>query len=217
MPCSCNNASRLCSVHTVPSFSRRRNSRLCRSNRDGVRCPTRTCRQMTQSFAQRFLTPVTCRPDRRPHNPPGPLLTFRQTARVQQPPRRRKPRRPNVPPALPQQVKHAQLAPRFPAINQLNPRRDGPIPVADQMLRMLRSQLPGPVNHLGPRTKSPRGRPPSSIANYLQFGSPPAGSRSQTAQFSVPYGGDSGALKGVFRSHWPTVLLTQPTRFPARA
>ena len=37
-PCSCNSASRLCSVHTVPSFSRRRNSRLCRSKRDVVRC-----------------------------------------------------------------------------------------------------------------------------------------------------------------------------------
>ena len=86
------------------------------------------------------------------------------------------------------------------------------------MLRMLRPQLPGPVNHLGPGTKSPRGRPPpGSIANYLRFGSPPAGSRPQTAQFSVPYGGDSGAVKGVFRSHLPTVLLTQPTRFPARA
>ena len=37
-PCSCSSASRLCSVHTVPSFSRRRNSRLCLSNRDVVRC-----------------------------------------------------------------------------------------------------------------------------------------------------------------------------------
>ena len=37
-PCSCNSASRLCSVHTVSSFSRRRNSRLCRSKRDVVRC-----------------------------------------------------------------------------------------------------------------------------------------------------------------------------------
>ncbi len=172
---------------------------------------------MTQSFAQRLLTPVTRRPGRRPHNPPCPFPTSRRTARVQQPPRRRKPRRPNVPPALPQQVKHAQLAPRFPDIDQPNPRRYGPIAITDRMLRMMRPQLLGPANHLSPGTKIPHGRPPSTIADYLQFGTPPAGSRAQTAQFSVPSGGNSGAVKGDFRSHLPTVLLTQPTRFPARA
>ena len=39
-PCSCSSANRLCSVHTVPSCSRRRSSRLCRSKRDVVRCAT---------------------------------------------------------------------------------------------------------------------------------------------------------------------------------
>ena len=105
------------------------------------------------------------RPSRRPHNPPRLFPTFRQTIRIQ-PPRRRKPHCPNVPPMLPQRVKHAQLAPRFPAINQLNPRRYGPIAITDQMLRTLRAQLPGPVNHFGPRPKSPQRRP-RSITDYL--------------------------------------------------
>ena len=82
-------------------------------------------RQVTQAFGQRFLAPVTCRPNRRPHNSPRPFPTFRQTARAQQPPRRRKSPDPNVPTVLPQQVKHAQLMRRLPAIHQLNPRRDG--------------------------------------------------------------------------------------------
>ena len=140
-------------------------------------------RQMTQSFGQRFLTPVTRRPSRRPHNPPCPLPTFRHTARIQQPPRRRKSRRPNVPAVLPQQVKRAQLMRRLPAINQLNPRRDGPVPIADQMLRMLRPQLPGPVNHFRPGTKSAQCRSRSSGADCLQFSTPPAGSCPQTVQF----------------------------------
>ena len=72
---------------------------------------------------------------------------------------------------------------RFPAINQLNPRRDGPIPIADQMFRTLCPQLPRPVNHLRPGTKSPQRRPRSSIADYLQFSTPPAGSRPQPVQF----------------------------------
>ena len=182
-PCFCSNASRLCSVHTVPSCSRRRNSRLCRSKRDVVRCATWPRRQMTQSFGQCFLTPVTRRPSRRPHNPPRPLPTFHQAARIQPPPRRRKSHCPNVPPILPQQVKRAQLMRRFPAINQLNPRCDGPIPIADQMRRMLGPQLPGPVNHFGPRTKSPQRRSRSGSADYLQFSTPPAGSRPQTVQF----------------------------------
>ena len=140
-------------------------------------------RQVTQSFGQRFLTPVTRRPSRRPHNPPRPFPTFRYTPRVQQPPRRRKSRCPNVPTVLPQQVKRAQLMRHFPAIHQLNPRRNGPIPIADQMLRTLRPLLPGPVNHFGPGTESPQRRSRSSIADCLQFSTPPAGSRPQTVQF----------------------------------
>ena len=182
-PCSCSNASRLCSVHTVPSFSRHRNSRLCRSNRDVVRCAALPRRQMAQSFGQRFLTPVTRCPSRCQHNPPRPFPTFRQTARIQQPPRRRKTRCPNVPAVLPQQVKRAQLMCRLPAIHQLNPRRDGPVPIADQMLRMLRPQLPSPVNHLRPGPERPQRRSRSGIADYLQFGTPAAGSRPQTVQF----------------------------------
>ena len=138
---------------------------------------------MTQSFGQRFLAPVTRRPGRRPHNSPRPFPTFRQTACLQQPPRRRKPRDPNVPPVLPQQVERAQLMRRIPAIDQLNPRRDGPVPIADQMLRMLRPLLPGPVNHFGPGPESPQGRSGSSIADYPQFGSPATGSRPQPVQF----------------------------------
>ena len=140
-----------------------------------------------------------------------------KTARIQQPTRRRKTRYPNVPPALPQQVKRAQLMRRFPAINQLNSRRDGPVAIADQMLRMLRALLPSPVNHFGPGTKSPQRRPRSSSADYLQFGTPATGSRPQPVSSSVPSGGNCGAVKGAFRTHLPTVLLTQPTQFPARA
>ena len=33
----------------------------------------------------------------------------------------------------------------------------------------------------------------------------------------VPVGSNSGAVKDAFRSHWQTVLLTQPTQFPVRA
>ena len=140
-------------------------------------------RQVTQSFGQRFLAPVARHPIRRPHNPPRPCPTLCQTSRVQQPPRRRKPRRPNVPPILPQQVKRAQLMRRIPTIDQLNARRDGPVPIADQMLRMLRPLLPGPVNHLGPRAKSPQGRSRGSVADYLQFSTPATGSRPQAIHF----------------------------------
>ena len=143
-------------------------------------------RQMAQSFGQRFLTPVTRCPSRRPHNPPRPFPTFRHTARIQQPPRRRKSRRPNVPAVLPQQVKRAQLMRRLPAIDQLNPRRDGPIPIADRMLRMLRLLLTGPVNHFGPGTKSAQRRSRSGSADYLQFGTLATGSRPQTVQFQHP-------------------------------
>ena len=72
---------------------------------------------------------------------------------------------------------------RIPAINQLNPRRDGPIPIADQMLRMPRPLLPGQVNHFGPGTESPQRRPRSGSADCLQFGTPPAGSRPQAIHF----------------------------------
>ena len=125
-------------------------------------------RHMAQSFGQRFLTPVTRRPIRQAHNPPRPFPTFRQTSRIQQPPRHRKPRYPDVPPALPQQVKQGQLMRRLPAVHQLNPRRYGPIAIADRMLWTLRPQLLGPVNHLRPRTKSPQRRPRNSTADYLQ-------------------------------------------------
>ena len=148
--------------------------------------PSLPCRQMTQSFGQRFLAPVTRRTSRSPHNPPRPFPTLRQTSRVQQPPRRRKTRRPNVPPVLPQQVKRAQLMRRLPAIHQLNPRRDGPVPIADQMLRMLRPLLPGPVNHFGPGTKSPQRRSRSGSADYLQFSTPATGSRPQPIHFQRP-------------------------------
>ena len=122
----------------------------------------------------RFLAPATRRPIRRPHNPPRPYPTLRQTARVQQPPRRRKPRRPNVPPVLPQQVKQGQLMRRFPAIDQLNPRRDGPVPVADQMRRTLRPPAARPGQSLRPRnqktpTPSPQqhcGLPSIQYARY---------------------------------------------------
>ena len=127
-------------------------------------------RQMAQPFGQRFLTPVTRRASRRPHNPPRPLPTFRQTARIQQPPCRRKTRRPNVPPVFPQQVERAQLMRRIPAVHQLNSRCNGPISIADQMLRALRPLLPGPVNHFGPGTKSAQRRSRSSVADYLQLG-----------------------------------------------
>ena len=140
-------------------------------------------RQMTQYFGQRFITPVTRRPSRRAHNPPRPFPTFRQTACPQQPPRRRKSRYPNVSPILPQQVERAQLMRRLPAIDQLNPRRDGPIPIADQMLRTLRPLLPSQVNHFGPGSKRPQRHPRSSIADYLQFGSAATGSRPQAVQF----------------------------------
>ena len=74
----------------------------------------------------------------------------------------------------------------FPAIDQLNPRRDGPVPIADQMLRMMRPQLLGPVNHLGPGTKSPQRRSRSGVADYLQFGTPATGSRPQAIHFQRP-------------------------------
>ena len=182
-PCSCSNASRLCSVQTAPQLLP--SPQLTIVPLQARRRPMRHLprRQMTQSFGQRFLAPVTRYPIRRPHNPPRPCPTFRQTARIQQPPRRRKPRRPNVPPILSQQVKRAQLMRRFPAIDQLNARRDGPVPIADQMLRMLHPLLPGQVNHLGPRAKSPQGRSRSSVADYLQFSTSATGSRPQTIQF----------------------------------
>ena len=122
-------------------------------------------RQMTQSFGQRFRTSVTRRPGRRPHNPPRPFPTFRQTSRVQRPPRRRKPHAPNVPPALPQQVKQGQLMRRIPAVHQFNPRRDDPIPIAAKCAGCC---APCPVNHFRPGPESPQRRSRSGVADYLQ-------------------------------------------------
>ena len=106
---------------------------------------------------------------------------------------------------------------RLPAIHQLNPRRDGPIPIADQMRRTLRPLLPGLVNHPGPGPESPQRRPRSSIADHLQFGTPANGSRPQAVQFQRPVRRQLRAAKGAFRNHWQSVLLTQLTQFPARA
>ena len=133
----------------------RRLSSCARSKRDVVRCLALPRRQVAQSFGQRFLAPVTRHPIRRPHNPPRPFPTLRQTSRVQQPPRRRKSRHTNVPPVLPQQVKRAQLMRRLPAIDQLNPRRDGPVPIADQMLRDAARPTARPGQSLRPRNRKP--------------------------------------------------------------
>ena len=127
-PCSCSSASRLCSVHTVPIFSRPPQLTIMPLQARRRPMPRLPRRQMAQSFGQRFLTPVTRRPVCRPHNPPCPFLTFRHTHRIQQPPRRRKSRHPNVPPVLPQQVKSAQLMRSLPAIHQLNPAAMAPSP-----------------------------------------------------------------------------------------
>ena len=120
-------------------------------------------------------------------------LRFRQTARIQQPPRRRKSRRPNVLPILPQQVKHAQL--------------------------MLRSQLPSPVNRFGPAAQEPKALNAVPAAARIAFNSvrPRRVRVHKPSSSRVPPGGNYSAVKGAFRSHWQTALLTQPTQFPARA
>ena len=105
---------------------------------------------------------------------------------------------------------------RFPAINQLNPRRYGPIPIADQMLRMLRALLPGPVNRFGPEPKDPKAVPPTARITFNSV-RPQRVCVHKPSSSSVPSGGNSGAVKGAFRSRRQTVLLTQPARFPARA
>ena len=110
-----------------------------------------------------------------------------------QPSPRRKPHRPNVPPILLQQVKHAQLMPRFPAIHQLNLSRYGPITVSDQMRRMLRPQLPGPVNHFGPRTKAPKAIPTAAARITFNSVRPRRVRIHRPSSSSVPYGGNSGA------------------------
>ena len=106
---------------------------------------------------------------------------------------------------------------RIPAIDQLNPRRDGPIPIADQMPRMLRPQLPGPVNHLRPGPKSPQRRPAAALQITFNLVRPRLVRVHKPSSSSFPSGGNSGAVKGSFRNHLQTVLLTQPARFPARA
>ena len=70
---------------------------------------------------------------------------------------------------------------RIPAIDQLNPRRDGLIVIADRMRWTLRALLPSPVNHFDPGTKRPQRRF-RSIADHLQFSTPSAGSRPQPVQ-----------------------------------
>ena len=107
-----------------------------------------------------LLTPVTRPASRGAHNSPRPFPTFRQTIRVQQPPRRRKTRYANVLPVLPQQVKQGQL--------------------------MLRPLLPGPVNYFGPGTESSQRRSHRSRADCLQFSTPPAGSSPQPVHFQRP-------------------------------
>ena len=81
-------------------------------------------RQMAQSFLT-LVTPHACR---RAHNPPRPFPTLHQTARIQQPPRRRKSRRPNAPPVLPQQVKQGQLMRRSPPYTNPIPAAMAPSP-----------------------------------------------------------------------------------------
>ena len=154
---------------------------------------------MAQSFGQRFLAPVTRRPSRRPHNPPRPFPTLRQTSRVQQPPRRRKSRHPNVPPVLPQQVKRAQLMRRLPAIHQLNPRRDGPIAIADQMLPDAAPPAARPSQSLRPRNRKPPTLFPQRHREITFSSVRPLRVRVHSpSSSSVPSGGNSGAAKGVF-------------------
>ena len=141
-------------------------------------------RQMAQSFGQRFLALVTRRPIQRAHNPTRPFPTFRQTACL--PPTAAAP--PQNPPSqcsadtpAAYEIRTADAA--LPAIDQLNPRCYGPVPISDRMRRMMRAQLPSPVIHFGPRPKSPQYRSRSSSADCLQFSTPPAGSRPQTVRF----------------------------------
>ena len=47
---------------------------------------------------------------------------------------------------------------RAPSIDYINPRRNGPIPIAGRMPRRLRPQLPRPVNHRRPRAERPHWR-----------------------------------------------------------
>ena len=157
-------------------------------------------------------SPVPSRASMTPRHPSPAILRrialrFGHTPRIQ-PPLGRKSRDPNVPPVLPQQVKQGQLMRRLSVIDQLNPRRYGPIPVADQMRQSLRPLLPGPVNHLSPGTKSPQHRP-RSIADYLQFGTPATGLRPQAIQFQRPV--RRQLRRGQRRPTQPrqTVLLTQ--------
>ena len=65
----CSSASRLCSVLTVPSFSRRRRSRLWRSKREVVRCPA--CSVVK---CRRPLDNVFARPGRPPGRRPAALV-----------------------------------------------------------------------------------------------------------------------------------------------
>ena len=132
---------------------------------------------------QCLFAPIGRRPAPLPQYLRRILLRFSQTPGIQQPPRLRKTRRPNVPPVLPQQVEHAQLMRRLPAIDQPNPRCNSPIAITNRMLRLLRPQLPGPVNHFRPRAKSAQRRPPAARSGLPSFGTPPAGSHPQPVRF----------------------------------
>ena len=130
MPWHRSNASRLCSVPTVPSFSRRRSSRLERSQRDVIRClicPVVKCRRpLDNAFAHPYAAaPAVSSTSRRAYSRPSARLSDRNSRFASA-----KPIAPKFPPVFPPQMKYAQLMRRPTPTAQVNPRRNGRIPSA---------------------------------------------------------------------------------------
>ena len=154
-------------------------------------------RQMAQPFGQRLLAPVTRRPSCRLHNPPRPFPTFHQTARIQQQPRRRITRRPNVPPALPQQVKQGQLMRYLPPQTSSIPAAMAP---SQSLTRCAGCCAPNcQARPITPdqEPKAPNAIPPAARITFNSV-RPLRVRVHKPSSSSVPSGGNRGAVKDTF-------------------
>ena len=131
-------ANKLCAVPTVPGFSRRYSSQLWRSKRDGVRCPAcpvAKCRRpLDNDFATHTPPPAVNRTSRHAHSRPFAKLSRRRRAFAK-----------SIAPSSASILaadKHAQLMRLAPSLDHINPRRNGPTPIADRTPWRLRPQLP---------------------------------------------------------------------------
>ena len=165
--------------------------------------------QMTQHLPQGFPTPVRPLSSGQCYYPCRMNLGLRQAGRCQQSPRCWPAVLPDIPPVLPQDMAMAELMRRLPAIDHLDARCDGRIPVAHRMRRLNRSLLPGPSSQF---PNNPKATPFSSRITFNSAA--PVRVLVHNPSNSKTRPRSSGRATGSRRSQWHRVLLTNPNQWP---